>query len=196
MNRVSAIAWALPDPEPDDVWQAESIIYGRIELIGTGQKMTVGYNPINSYDLMDIGGFVTQKLVERHNRKHPPPGPMLAPVHGRDAPPKGPLDFNVAKNCYVVFELSENLKNWQFRAQDPITTKADLEDVYFDLHTKFDSDDGTCCLVYFSVRLRQEKRFDNINLHIMFKNDADGTTIELIFDPDIPNPGNPPPPHN
>lgn len=188
------------DGAPD--FNPQYLIHGVIDVTMVGNDMKVGYLAIFTYDLDDpstLAAFVEGRRGARNvtRAKMKQAAANMALPLG-DKPLRTPLDFGCNEDCYVVLELNVDRVNWNFRSVYPVTTKHDMGDLYFDLQSY--TDDTGYGLLSFCARSRVDgdpfpEYSDSINIHVVLSKQKDETQIELVFDPDIQNPGDPPPHH-
>lgn len=106
----------------------------------------------------------------------------------------GPLDFSIAKKCYIVLKLEGDF--WEFNLDCGVSTKLDLKGRYYELvpHSR----KGRVVAISFCARAPEPENLADlvrhaINLHVDFL-DHGGTggtlrRLPVIIDPDVENRG-------
>ena len=113
-------------------------------------------------------------------------------------PPPSPFDMIVSDPCFIVVELAPDVKNWQFETGTAALTTKDTatEDNWGLVHAYADgrhsagiaTRDG-CRVIYFGVAKRGAYQSSFVNLHTEFLQLP--KRLRVIFDPDVPNDGDP-----
>jgi hypothetical protein len=174
--------------EPDDMEPENSIpvqiLYRRINCDMVGGKLRIFFDD-TSKDIKDAKIDDLIKLLVGGGR----------PAHGLT---NTALPITITENCFVVFQLADEL-NACFTPEKRALRVDNVHGLYFRLRHIIGKDstqihDGPakedCKIALFSAKKNPSKQADDgkYNLYVRM-HDTGGNPLDVIFDPDILNPG-------